>query len=195
MVKKILFSICLSACFQPIMAQSLMHSFGATMTLLTGQQADSYSSSRLTMTQTYLSYFPRYNFVEGGNSSISIGAPVGLGVGLATNTYGGDIGVAFSYDLPLVIDYNIGFKSSYENDGTFGGYLAAGFAYNYVSVSASKYSDFKTTTYGPIFRGGVRIGSVQESWGGHGITIGVFYKKDLQENPFDSFGMNVYYDL
>ncbi|MBL7736904.1 MAG: hypothetical protein JNL51_15710 [Chitinophagaceae bacterium] len=196
MIKRMIGAILLCVCFQSLTAQNLMHSFGATIAITTGKISNGYSRSNFSLSQNYLSYFPRYNFVENENSSISIGAPIGLGVGIAQNSYmGEDIGFAFAYDLPLVIDYNIGCKSTYDNEQTFGGYLGAGFGYNYVSISGSQYSDFKGSSYGPIFRGGVRIGSNKESWAGHSITIGVFYKKDLQKNPFNSFGFNVYYDL
>lgn len=195
MLKKIVFALSLSVCFHSLIAQNLMHSFGATIAIMKGKTTDSYSNTDFTMSQTYFSYFPRYNFVENENSSISIGAPVGLGFGLSRNTYGDDAGIAFAFDLPLVVDYNIGCKSTYDNEQTFGGYIGAGFGYNYVSVSSSSYSNFKGSSYGPLIRGGVRIGSNRESWAGHAITIGMFYKKDLQENPFNSFGFNVYYDL
>lgn len=194
MIRKFSLMLLLFGSFQSLTAQSLMHSFGITTSIMQGKTS-AYDQSNFSLRQMYFSYFPRYNFVENDNSSISIGAPVGIGFGGARNTYAGDIGLAFAYDLPLVIDYNIGCKSTYENDQTFGGYLGAGFGYNYVSISGSSHSDFKGSSYGPIFRAGVRIGSVQESWAGHGITIGLFYKKDLQENPFNSFGVNVYYDL
>ncbi len=39
----------------------------------------------LTFIYKDITYFPRYNVVEMGNSSISIGAPIGLGFGSATN--------------------------------------------------------------------------------------------------------------
>lgn len=81
-----------------ISAQTLMHSFGATISVLQGTIHDAnggYESFGLE--QTNLTYFPRYNFVENENSSISVGAPVGIGIGLVSNTYGNDAGVLFSY--------------------------------------------------------------------------------------------------
>ncbi len=159
-------------------SQKLMHSFGANISILDGKitTSDPYSSSSFTLAQTNLSYFPRYNFVENENSSISIGLPLGVGIGIASNTYGNNAGVAFAYDLPVVFDYNIGCKSTSENEETFGGYFGVGFGYYKVSISHSQYSNFNGSSYGPIFRGGVRIGSSNENWGGHGLTVGLFFK-------------------
>ncbi len=47
---------------------------------------------------------------------LSVGFPVGIGVGIVSNSLAGDVGVSFAYDLPAVADYNIGFKSTSENE-------------------------------------------------------------------------------
>jgi hypothetical protein len=108
-------------------AQQLMHSFGLTISVLQGTLHEGAGSSEtFAVEQNNLTYFPRFNFVENENSSISVGAPIGIGIGITTNTYGNDAGVIFSYDLPLVIDYNIGCKSTMENDRNFGGYFGVG---------------------------------------------------------------------
>lgn len=174
-----------------------MHGFGTTISVLYGRITNPYSSysSSFTLAQTNLTYFPRYNFVENENSSISIGFPVGIGIGIASNTSGNDAGISFAYDLPAVIDYNIGCKSTSENEKTFGGYFGVGFGYYKVSISGSQYSDFKGATYGPLFRGGVRIGSSNESWNGHALTIGMFYKKGIEKDKLTTIGFNVLVDL
>lgn len=176
-------------------SQKLMHGFGATISGLYGRIITPSSSSSFSLAQTNLTYFPRYNFVENENSSISIGIPLGIGIGIVSNTYGDDAGISFAYDLPAVLDYNFGCKSTIENERKFGGYLGLGFGYYKVSISGSQYSDFKGATYGPLFRGGVRIGSSNESWGGHAITIGVFYKKGLEKEKLNTIGFNVLYDF
>jgi hypothetical protein len=178
-----------------VSAQEFMHSFGATIAVVTAKVETDYSSSNFTMSQTLFSYFPRYNFVENENSSVSVGMPVAIGIGISRNQFDDDLGIAFAYDVPLVLDYNIGCKSTMDNEATFGGYYGAGFGYHSMSISKSKYSDFKGSSYGPIFRGGVRIGSNAESWAGHGITIGVFYKKGLEKEHFNTIGFNILYDL
>jgi len=179
-----------------ISAQSLMHSFGPTISVLQGTlhyANGGYESFGLE--QTNLTYFPRYNFVENENSSLSIGAPVGIGIGLVSNTDGNDAGILFSYDIPLVIDYNIGCKSTKENDRSFGGYFGAGFGYNKVSISGSSYSDYDGSSYGPLFRAGFRFGSANESWHGHGLTAGAYYKIGLEKDRLHTIGFNIFYDL
>ena len=168
-------------------AQSFMHGYGATISVL--------SAPDITLSQTNVCYFPRYNFVENENSSVSIGMPVGIGIGISSNTYGNDAGVAFAFDVPAVIDYNIGCKSTPDNDRNFGGYFGAGFGYYKVFISQSAYSDFTGATYGPMARAGVRFSSSNESWKGHGVTVGMFYKKGLEKLKFTTIGFNVLVDL
>ncbi len=173
-----------------IYSQNLMHAFGTNISVLNGKTG----GGTLTMAQTNLSYFPRYNFVENENSSISVGLPLGIGVGIMSNTYGNDAGIAFAYDLPVVLDYNIGCKSTIDNENNFGGYFGLGFGYYKVNISHSSYSDFNGASYGPIARAGVRFSSSNENWYGHGITVGLFYKKGLEKDKFTTIGFNVLLD-
>ena len=196
MIRKIIMCLFLILIFQnKITAQRLMHGFGVTISALTGTVTSPGSTSSLALSQTNLTYFPRYNFIENDNSSVSIGFPIGIGIGIAANTNGNDAGIAFAYDLPIVADYNIGCKSTRENDKNFGGYFGVGFGYYKVNISQSQYSDFNGATYGPMIRGGVRFSSSDESWGGHGLTIGMFYKKGMEKDKLTTIGFNVLYDL
>jgi hypothetical protein len=172
-----------------------MHSFGLTLSVLQGTLHQGLSSETFGVEENNFTWFPRYNFIESENSSVSIGAPVGVGIGLVTNTIGNDAGILFSYDLPVAIDYNIGCKSTKENDRTFGGYFGAGFGYNKVIITGSSYSDFNGSSYGPLFRAGFRLGSANESWNGHAITAGVFYKMGLEKDKLHTIGFNVLMDL
>ena len=54
-----------------------MHGFGVTISALTGTVTSPGSKSSLALSQTNLTYFPRYNFIENDNSSVSIGLPIG----------------------------------------------------------------------------------------------------------------------
>ncbi len=153
-------AIIMLAIHQNGFSQEFMHSIGATISVLSGTLTSPEETSSFTMMQTNFTYFPRYNFIENDNSSFSIGAPVGVGIGIASNTYGDDAGVAFAFDVPVVLDYNLGFKSNRsESSNYFGGYFGAGFGYYHVSITGSQYSNFDGSTYGPLVRGGVRIGS------------------------------------
>lgn len=178
-----------------VAAQNLMHSFGLTLSVLQGTLHQGLGYETFGVEQNNVTWFPRYNFIEGENSSISIGAPVGVGIGLATNTIGNDAGILFSYDLPVVLDYNLGFKSTIDNDRKFGGYFGAGFGYNKVIISGSSYSDFNGSSYGPLIRAGFRFGSANESWNGHALTAGVYYKVGLEKDKLHTIGFNVLMDL
>jgi hypothetical protein len=176
-------------------AQNLMNSAGFSISVLQGRLHQGEGFESFEVEQNNLSWFARYNLIEGENSSLSIGAPVGAGFGLVTNTIGGDVGILFSYDLPLVIDYNIGCKSTVDNDRTFGGYFGGGFGYNKVIISASSYSDFNGASYGPLIRAGFRFGSSTESWNGHAITAGAYYKMGLEHDKLHTIGFNVLMDF
>jgi hypothetical protein len=194
-LKKLIYSFLLVCLFSTgTYAQKLMHGIGLTPTLLFGTSDDGYDS-KVMIYQNMITYYPRFNFVENENSSISIGAPIGVGFGLARNTDYSDVGISFSYDLPVALDYNIGCKSTSENEHYFGGYLGAGFGYYKVSISKSAYSDFNGATYGPMARAGVRIGSAKESWKEHALTVGFFYKKGIEKAKFSTVGCNVLVDL
>ena len=73
-----------------LFAQHFMHSAGATISAITGTVQIPGGSESFGLSQTNLTYFPRYNFVENENSSISVGAPIGLGIAVVNNTGGND---------------------------------------------------------------------------------------------------------
>ncbi len=181
--------------FQTSFSQEFMHSAGATISALYGKLKSPGETSSFALEQTNLTYFPRYNFIENSNSSVSIGLPVGAGIGIASNTYGGDAGISFAYDLAAALDYNMGYKSVSETENYFGGYFGIGFGYYHVSISGSEYSNFTGASYGPMIRGGVRIGSSNESWNGHGFSIGLFYKKGMEKDKLNTIGCSVLYEF
>lgn len=178
---------------QLAVSQSFMHSVGATISILSGR-TDDINHNPISLMQTNLSYFPRYNFVEYDNASVSVGMPLGLGIGIAQNMYS-DYGIAFAYDIPAVLDYNIGYKSTPDNDSRVGGYLGAGFGYYGITISKSTYSDYSGRSYGPMARAGFRFSTPKDRENGHGITIGLFYKKGLEKEKFNTYGCHVYLDL
>ncbi|MFT3945958.1 MAG: hypothetical protein QM763_03200 [Agriterribacter sp.] len=178
---------------QVVKSQSFMHSAGATISILDGKSTDG-NNNAVSLFQTSASYFPRYNFVEYDNTSVSVGMPLGVGIGIANSIYN-DYGLAFAYDIPLVLDYNFGYKSTMENDSRVGGYLGAGFGYYGITVSKSSYSDFSARSYGPMVRAGFRFTTPRDRENGHGVTVGLFYKKGLEKEKFNTYGCNVYFDF
>ncbi len=151
------------------------------------------TSSSFALQQTSFTFFPRYNLTQSENSSISVGAPVGVGIGITQNSFTNDVGVLLAYDLPVVIDYNFGCMATRKSLKRFGGYVGMGFGYYNVSISKSAYSDFSGATYGPMGRLGMRFG--KETWIEKAVTIGIFYKKGLETSKLNTAGFNVLYDF
>jgi hypothetical protein len=177
----------------------LFHSVGATISYLyahsqnTDPGSDYHHKISTDILQTNFSYFPRYNLIEGGNSSLSAGMPLAVGVGVYTNTLDDDAAFGFSYDIPVVVDFNMGCMSTKSNENHFGGYIGAGFGYYSIIISGSKYSDFKGYSYGPLGRAGVRFSFPE--WNGKGVAVGTFYKVGLESAKFSTIGFNILADL
>jgi hypothetical protein len=150
----------MSTCVK-LSAQTFMHSVGANISVMSGTIKTDYSSSSESIMLTHVSYFPRILITEGENSSLSFGIPVGVGVGLATDTYNSGSGVFWSFDAPAVIDYNIGVKSTQDNDSRFGGYFGAGFGYTFANWTYDGKSTSNVNSYGPLVRAGMRFGFPQ----------------------------------
>lgn len=177
--------------------QRLMHAVGGDVSIInkSSELVNGYRTNSLTLTQTNACYFPRYNFIENENSSVSVGMPLSIGVGITRSTYGDDAGVSFAYNIPLVVDYNFGCKSTSETESNFGGYVGAGFGYNHFSVSGSEYSNLSGSSYGPIARAGIRFGSQINSFNGQAITLGLYYKPGLGTDKWKTYGVHVLLDL
>lgn len=191
----LLFFIIVSKCS---LAQKIMHSYGTTIENLVGYVTKRGTTSQIYITQLYGTYFPRYNFVEMSKSSLSIGLPLSIGVALANVDNGEDFGVVFAYDLPIVLDFNFGFKAIAEDtDGKrLGGYIGAGFGYNKISISKTSNSNFTGVSYGPLFRTGIRFGNKKDaSWGNKAIEINFYFKPGLEKEKYTSFGSAILLNL
>ena len=173
-----------------VIAQSFMQGLGANISILTAKINNPYESYTFTMVVTHFSYFPRYNLTESENSSVSLGVPLGAGIGILNNG-GITSGIAWGFDLPVALDYNIGCKSTPENEDNFGGYVGAGFGYMYTGWSTADEKSH-AATYGPIARTGIRFNSGQGRW--H-TTVGFFYKLGLESQRYKTYGINVLMDL
>jgi len=169
-------------------SQGLMHSVGGTLSFTQARGTE--NTAAYSIFHRSFTYYPRYNVLANERSSLSIGAPLSIGFGTASSMT--DAGLMFSYDLPLVIDFNLGARSTPENEKNFGGYIGAGFGYSKIKVSESMYSDFTGTSYGPMVRGGIRF--LIDGWS-QGISVGGFYKKGLEKEKLRYFGMNLLCDF
>jgi hypothetical protein len=178
--------------------QKIMHSYGATVENLVGNVTNRGTTSQAYITQLYGTYFPRYNFIGNAKTSLSIGLPLSIGVALADVNEGQDFGVAFGFDLPIVLDFNFGFKATTDDtDGKkLGGYAGAGFGYNKIAISKTSNSDFTGVSYGPLFRAGIRFGNKKNSsWGEKAVEINFYFKQGLEKQKYVSFGSAVLINL
>lgn len=172
-------------------SQQLMHSIGANLSALYGKIETPYSSGSFAMQISHFSYFPRYTLTEGENTSFSIGMPMGAGINILTNNFG-DGGISWGFDLPLVADYNIGCRSTLDNEKSVGGYFGAGFSYLYTSYQLNGGEGSTLKNYGPLGRAGIRFSSGEGKW--H-TTVGLFYKIGLEKEKLKAVGFNVYFDF
>lgn len=192
MMKRITcYVLLLGICQSQLLAQSFMHSAGANISVIFAKIETPYLKETFTMQVNHLSWFPRYTVMEGENSSLSVGSPLGAGVNLLTDNAGGG-GVSWGFDLPLVADYNIGCKSAPDNESGFGGYVGGGFSYMYTSYKLNTSETENVTTYGPLARAGVRFASGGGRWN---TTVGLFYKTGLEQTKFKTVGFNVLMDF
>lgn len=174
-----------------VFAQNFMHSIGANISFIFAKIETPYVKESFMMQVSHFSYFPRFTVMETENSSLSIGSPLGAGINLLTNNSGGG-GVSWGYDLPLVVDYNIGCKSTPDNESGFGGYFGTGFSYLHTSYKLNSNETSKVKSYGPLARAGVRFSSGSGNW--H-TTVGIYYKIGLEKENFKSIGFNVLMDF
>jgi hypothetical protein len=178
-------------------AQSFMHAAGATVSIMSAKYETPYGDEKFLITKSGLTYFPRFNFVEGENSSVSVGIPFTAGLSIARNTnslYDDETGLSWSLDFPLVVDYNIGAKSTADNPASVGGYIGTGFSYSFTSIKFDESETIKANSYGPLFRGGMRFGFNAQNLD-LGLTVGLFYKIGLEDEKFKTFGFNVLVDF
>ena len=191
--------IFLFSSFTAAYSQIFKHSVGATILVIgsKGQIAQkdflgmSYLKSyNFIMEAVEVTYFPRLNFELGYNSSFSIGAPISIGIGAASDINKENSGVYFSYSLPVMADLNLGLGAVEETEKRFGYFLGGGFGYGYVNLELTSGSS-KISSYGPLAHGGVRfkIGNTGS------ITTGLFYKQGLETLKYKTFGIQVLADL
>jgi hypothetical protein len=174
-------------------AQRFMQSAGVNFLIMNAKIDNSSGKYSLTNAFTNLTYFPRYNILETDGSSVSIGAPVGAGIGISGGTGSGDASVYWGVDLPAVIHYNIGKKSTPDNDQNFGGYLGGGFGYTLTNWSDGSSTE-KINSYGPMVRAGVRFGKFNDD-SDVSICIGLSYKIGLETEKFKTYGIQVLMDF
>ncbi|MBM3415882.1 MAG: hypothetical protein FJY20_05435 [Bacteroidetes bacterium] len=101
-------------------AQKYMYGLGSNISLLTADINTPSEQYDFVMAVTHFSYTPRFILTNGDNSSLTVGFPMGAGVGFLTSA-GNATGIAWGADAPVAFDYNMGNMSTPENEKKFGG--------------------------------------------------------------------------
>ncbi|MBV9988776.1 MAG: hypothetical protein JO301_13950 [Chitinophagaceae bacterium] len=180
----VLFSFKVSA--QVSIAQGL--GFYASATNVTGQ-ARGLKDSVLTdcnfhlqLRQFGLVYIIRAELAQWKAGSVSIGSPVKLGLGFTGNYNSADFngsttrycdtvrGAALAFELPLVMDLNIGLHSAADEKGNFGFYIGAGYCYSYANLHTSV-GKFRFDGFDPLLRAGIRMGRNWETRWSLGFAV------------------------
>lgn len=99
--------------------------------------------------------YPRYNFFAPFDYiSVSAGTPVNFGLELAGSSFGSYW--QYFFDTPLEFALNFGERANIASDYLFGGYIGAGFGYNYAVYSDSFDNKFVSSALGPVLSFGLR---------------------------------------
>ena len=177
-------------------AQHFMHSFGAGLNLVThkAEQITSFfpyttEKKNETLFHGSADYFPRYNISEHENSSVSVGLPISLGLGSASDGFSDNSGLYFAGDASLGAYFNSGYKSTRENESNFGYFIGGGFSYGHLSIDYGNGS-MSINTYGPMVHAGVRIPMKRQN-----LSIGLFVRQGLEDDKFKTYGLKLLTDL
>ena len=183
-------------------AQRFTNSTGFTLEYIYGTVGGAApKSNNLMLTPYYITYSPRFNMLETGSTSLSIGAPVGIFIGGYSGTVNNsqfgysstinDNGWLFGYELPVVLDFNLGKGAIRDDDSRLGAYIGTGYSYSRFNIFGSHYSNYHGTSIGPLIRGGVRL-----RLGACNIaSLGMFYKQGREHEQFNTIGFNFLCDL
>lgn len=180
---------------ESLRSQNLSHSLGLSFGSLAGNEKIGNSTSPFTFTLIHATYYPRTYLSSTENSSITLGIPIGVGIGVSSNTGVEQKGIGLYYDLPVAIDYNFGAGSTNGNSAIYGGFIGAGFGYNKVNSTQTAYQGFTGDSYGPIARFGGRFGSREDELNGHTVAIGATIKKGMESQGYTNMGISILIDF
>lgn len=176
-MKKIVLSIVIIMAISSAKAQ-FSHNTGATLFMVKAEGGDNVSPYGVT-------YFPRYSF-----GAISVGIPLTIGISGSYNSQqGASTGSSFTYQLPLVVDYNVGLGADPEPDGSFGFY--GGVGYSLFSTSYIGTFDYGTLkASGPMLRAGIRL-NIKDKM----VSIGGSYLKGGGDSKASVIGISALIQL
>lgn len=125
-------------------------------------------------------YSPRVNLVElSDNATVSVGSNIGIGGNGNSRDGFSDV----LLNLPLLAELNLGTKANPDNDGNIGGFVGAGFGFNYMS----DYYD-ENSTVGIVLNGGIRANIMQKP-----IEIRASYQLSTNKLNYNVFGVSAAY--
>lgn len=183
-----------------VFCQSFMHGVGIT---IIGSTTGQGNNSDVGFGEGF-TYFPRVNFIETENLSLSVGIPLSVGISATTSSsydyYGGYYGggtssVGFILNAPIILNLNMGRGSTKENRKKFGYFVGAGFGYHhgdfltdgiYDPITDTYKDTYSSNTFGPAANGGVRLGVGRQH---KNIEIRLSYMKGLSESKLNVFGL------
>lgn len=170
--------------------QDFMHSFGMYPSFADGVLQYQGSRQEVSLFVAAVTYFPRYNFAKFENRTLSVGIPLGAGPAIIGPEL--DYHRTFAITMPLVLDYNIAYKSTPENNQLLGCYIGAGFSFSKAFINKNDFQDFNGLSFGPLLRAGVRV--PPPGWFLNpelGYSIGAFYQRGMHKYNFNAFGIMV----
>ncbi len=170
-------------------SQHLTFSAGLKTSFITGTSRYIYSEKdqSLLFVGNAIIFSPKFYMLEKDNSSFSVETP--FGVGLYSGA-GYDNSNYFSYTLPVIINYNIGCKSTSDNTKNFGGYFGIGYGYEKISIDRIKYPLFNGVVLGPIFDAGITFGYTVKNIRRY-MSVGMSYKKGTEANNFNGITIDL----
>ena len=176
-------------------SQELSHSGGISGSIMRATlKGPLGKSGRFGMTHLHLNYFPRLSFPLNYYSTLSAGILFGVGGGFINNDFLSVKGNYLSYDIPLVIDYNVGYKASDPGDDHIGFYFGFGGGYTATQRDTLGVTSFKANSFGILARAGIRLDlEIPEKY--TGISIGFFHKIGMGEEKYKTSGINVMIDF
>jgi hypothetical protein len=103
--------------------------------------------------------------------------------------FGGETTIYYGVDPPIPMDFNIGRKSTNDNEERVGWYFGAGFSYTLTNWTDGSSTE-KLNSYGPLFRGDIRLG-VGRNNPNKVFSIGLSFKPGLEKTKFKAIGIAV----
>ena len=175
-----------------VMAQQVQFAYAMGLTGTTSNVEGSASTGKdsLMTKSDYQLRLRRFGFIfqvraellQWKDGSVSIGTPLMIGYSVS-NKYnsvdvnGGRItkvdsvkGAHFAFEIPVLLELNIGLHSAEQESSRFGIYVGGGYAYNYTKIHTSV-GVKPLDGFDPILRSGIRMGRSWENRWGLAITM------------------------